>query len=411
MRNFLCALLLAVFPLVSSADTSDNLYEFPLSNGINVALYEDFNFPIVMVGIIYDVGALDAPKKMQGSIGEFAKKFLIPSKTRSKFIENGITYTLNIHEGYTELIGEMHPKNVKAFFSAVTEFAPEQGKIDYERQQISLLHDIRKINELDVIKNVCLGSLSKVTPLLIFNKQGINGISSEELFHFLEKFNTCNIKIVVCGAISHGGLIKAMKNSVCTMSQRRQIVSRSFEKGEKKEIHVRGRQRNNALHFYYLLPTSFDKSEAYWYIFNELLTEFFQNEYAYARDIISQPCMHYGNTVWEISLYPKSDISLNKLQKLYTAFTAKVLNTPLQKEFLVSIADNAKNDLKFVKTDLNQLYEIIKETMLNNRDVKDTFGYVNEITEIPPRKFKKTTSAMIKKNNLLKIIEKYRDDR
>lgn len=411
MKNFLCASLLIIFANTFAENLNDSLYEFPLSNGIDVVLYENFNFPVVIVSVIYDTGALDAPKKFQGSIAEFAEKMLISAELKTKFIENGISYKVNVHEGYTELIAQMHPKNIKMFLGRIAEFSPEYSNSDYIKQQISLCDDINKINHSDTIENIQLGLLSKTTPALIPNKQNINCISSEDTARFMERYVSCNMRIVVCGAVSHRGLLKAMRNSICTMLMRRQITSKTLDKIEKKEVYIRNKHRNNALHFYYLLPGSFDKSRAYWCIFNELMEKFFHGEYAYADTVICGPCLFYGNTVQEVSLYPKSDVPLEQSEKLYKAFTVKILHEPLDKNFLLSVAEKAENELQFIKTDLMQAYEIIREYSLNKRNIKNAFSCAEEISNISPQEFKKTASAIIKKNNILKIIEKYRDDR
>lgn len=409
MKKIFITLSLVISCNISANGSNDKLYEFKLSNGINIVLYEDFNFPIVTVGLLYDVGALDA-KKAPFAVGYFVENLFFSSEAKTNFIENGISYDVNVHAGYTELTALMHPKSVKIFFQQVARAKPKMSDFNYLKEQFRLSNELNKITDYNAMYNTSMGLLEKSTSKLIFNNQDLKELTNNDVARFLEKYRTCNIRIIVCGAISHRGLLRATKNSVLTMKTRSQIASKYLEKRMPKTVYLEGKYRGNSVSMYYLLPSSFTKSRAYWTIFTRLADDFFCGEYAYVSGFVIAPHIYYGNSIQKILFWPKMDISLNQLQRLYDAFVIKILNEPLSTDFLSDVALYSKNDTHFIKTDLTRLYELIKESLLNGGNVKNIFGYIDDISEMKPNDFANISSEIIKKNNILKIVEKYKAD-
>lgn len=409
MKKLFFALFI-IFSMNISADNSDNkVYEFKLSNGINIVLCENFNFPVVMIGVLYDVGALEAPKGAF-AINHLAEKLFLSQGIKNNLTENGISYSVDVYAGYTELIALMPPKSVKAFFQNVAKIKPKVSDFNYFKEQVRLCDKLNKIAGSDTIHDIGMGLLGKDTSKLIFNEKALNELKREDIVKFFEKYYTCNIRIIVCGAISHRGLLRALKNSILMMKTRRQCTSKYLDKRTSRTVFLEGKHQTNSLKMYYLLPSSFPKSQAYWSIFAKLMEDFFCGEYDYASDFEISPYLCYGNVMQKISLWPKGDVSLNQLQKVYDAFVIKLLNEPLSDDLQANLAFNEKNRVSVIKTHLSGLYELIEKSLLNNENVKNIFGYIDDIMEMKPNDFINISADIIRKNHILKIIEKYKAD-
>lgn len=407
MKKFFIALSLIYSIGVSANPTESKLYEVKLSNGINIVLYENFNFPVVMVGVLYDVGAIEA-SKAAFAVNYFVENSLFSPSIKYDLIENGISYSVNVHAGYTELTAVMQPKSVSAFFQDVVSVSPKVTNFDYTKEQIKLQDKLQKITDADAIYNYSMGLLGNDTSKLIFNETNLAELTNKDLSKFLEKYCTCNIRIIVCGAISHRGLLRALKNSVLKMKTRRQLTSKYLEKKALRTVLIEGHLRENSLKMYYLVPSSFSKSRAYWAIFSKLMEDFFQGEYAYASYFDSSSYLYYGNYVQAISLWPKEDVSLNQLQKLYDAFVIKILHEPPSSNFLLQVANTHKDYIHCMKNDLFGVYELIKKSLFNGGNIKNIFEYTDDITEMTPNNFINISSDIIDKNYVLKVIEKYK---
>lgn len=410
MKKLLFALSI-VFAISVSAYTSDNkVYEFKLSNGINVVLCENFNFPVVMIGVLYDAGSLEAPKG-SFAINHLVEKLFFSQDIKDNLTENGISYSINVYAGHTELIALMPPKSVKVFFQNIAKVKPKVSDFNYFKEQVRLLDKLNKVTDLNIIYDSSMGLLGRNTSMLIFNEKSLAELSSGDIIKFLEKYYTCNIRVIVCGAISHRGLLRALKNSMLMMKTRRQCTSKYLDKRESLTLFLEGKHRMNSLGMYYFLPSSFSKPRAYWTILARLMENFFCNEYSYVSNFKISPYIYYGDIIQKISLWPKDDISLNQLQKVYDAFILKLLSEPLSDDLLARIALDEKNRINIIKSNLSGIYELIESSLLTNSNIKNIFEYIDDITEMKPNDFINVFSEIICKNHILKMIEKYKADR
>ena len=299
----------------------------------------------------------------------------------------------------------MHPKNLDNALKRIAKRVIATKDISYLKQQLLIENNIDKINDSTVLHDLKCGLLSRDSSSLIFNEDELNNLNNEDVYSFLKQYNTCNIRIIICGSISYKGLMKSMRNSIHHMHKCNQLKSRETNLNSYKTVYIEGKHRNNAIYLCYLYSETFAKMQVYFAIFNALLENKLMGEYQYIIDYNNE---QHDTNLQIISLYPKFDISLNELQKIWNVFVLNIINFDLSDVLKNEISMRQKLSENIATTNLDQIYFLIKNALLNNIDIKNIFDISSEITKMNSNEFNDISKKILEKNLLLKIVEKYR---
>jgi predicted Zn-dependent peptidase len=109
-----------------------------LSNGVNIVLQENFRMPVVIVGVIFHTGFFHSPLHKRPITTLIAENF-ISDVSYMKLLDLGISYQVNVHGTYTEIVAEMNPKHLNRFLQIICE--NEFVVKDFEVQKKQLLID------------------------------------------------------------------------------------------------------------------------------------------------------------------------------------------------------------------------------------------------------------------------------
>jgi hypothetical protein len=362
--------------------------------------------PVVLVGIIFHTGSFDVPLHKQGVANLIAEN-LISRDTYLKLKELGIFCEVKIHEKYTEIVAKMNPRHVKTFFQIIRNNRFVLENLEILKKQIIINQKLAHNCFGDAISN-------EISAHIQYKNSNINNVFNEKIFssisakdaeeYFDQYYQRCHQSIIVSGAIGHKNLIKAVESTLGGQPSRLPVSSDSCINQIMKEIDIESKYVERSLRYFYKVPREdLILADSYFYIFNRQLFGFLEKAYPIIRNHECFYTVSSGDCIREIVLYPKSDVSLTDLQKMYEIFVDRICRQEISEETLSKIQFLRSYSKQFLSADLYAIYSKIKNDYLNQVEA--------EVEINNSRQFNQLSEKLLKNNPVLKITTRYRVDK
>ncbi|GHT91298.1 hypothetical protein FACS1894122_03470 [Alphaproteobacteria bacterium] len=417
MIKKIVALLLVLSQISTSSakETAGKIVKCTLKNGIEVALYCDFKMEEVVVGVVFHVGRVDAPVD-KAAMTEVICANIINAKLCRQFQDLGIRYETCADGFSTQIVAHMHPESLSDFFSLLSKslgrIAVENLDI-YKKQMVSE-YKLRSYCCYDAIANHAMANVvfSDGKTLPVLSEQSINSITESDVKLFYKNnFIDCPVTIIVSGAVGHKSLRKMLRDSFSYLPTRRAMTYRALQKIEHRDIFIENEQMGNSIRYGYILSP--EENLKFGEILDEILQhemqKFFCGTYPLCDFRISAPEGN-GGCLKLIYLHPKQDVSLKMLGDSYGAFVRKISTMEITADSIKKIAERKNIANSFISVDLRDMYEVILDAFINNRDVNYIYSIANDITAVNAKEFRTFIEKMLRQNSIFKITTKSKRD-
>lgn len=339
-----------------------------LNNGIEINLFEDFNMPVVLIGIILDAGNFDLSTKDR-CISHIISENLINTKSYMKLKEIGASISVNDTGEYTEILAKVSPNEIKKFFLIILELLKDISieNIETIKKQTVIQNELSQICYDNVLRNEIL-SLVKMKDAranLVNDDADLQNITAGDVaLAFSQLYNNCHISIIAAGAVSYKNFIKSLQQTFSLLPKRNKKRYNTLVKKNIKEIYVANKFANNSLRYFYNIPRDYinQNTSVFLLLLNRELFKFFQK----MTPLASYKCKHWlikGDHLFEICFYPKLDTSFEKIKQMYAIF----LKHMCTKELISSLDFVSKYCLFDFTSDLQEIYELIKYSDISGR--------------------------------------------
>ena len=423
MRKFISVLFLCIFTCGIGLSQQNQqvryVKESVLSNGVKVMLKEDFRTPLVVVGFVFPVGLFNVPIGCQNILKLVAAN-LINQKLSKYFKTSSISYSIEVHKEYTEVIAIMHPSDLKDFFIAVCENISEISFENLEIQKKQMLID-KKLDEITGVNvfDECLFSAIDVdginTVNILSSELSITSVTGQKCQDFYDKyFKRSPFTIIISGAVGYKSLIKILQTTVSGLPKRElyTVVNRKYKNFCEKNISVISKFLGNGVGYVYWIPNEIDSkfSDIYFEIFNYRIRKFLlTNSYP-----IISGCFYYdfsdGGSVQCVYFSPKSDVTLKKVKSSYDELLYRMAEEKISAEELEEISKNAQMDLQFFSSDLIDAYQKICDAYVSGKNANDAYKIAENLKNADPNEVNHFTKEILLPNLLLEIQTRYKAD-
>jgi hypothetical protein len=378
-----------------------------LTNGIEIVLQEDFRTPMVLIGLIYHTGTHDAPLRKQGIPAIIAANF-ISEKTHKELLNLGIFYEVNVKGRYTEILARMNPKDIKKFFQIICR--NDFSLINWEvlKKQIIIDQRLAHVCFEDAVENKISAHIkyNGININNVFNKKIMSSISCADIKeYYIQHYEKCHLSLLVNGAITYKDLVKILQSTLETLPSRPQAAVGSMCSNQFfKEIYIQSKHIGRSIRYFYKISAAdLTLAEAFFRVFYYKLFDFFEKANQLIFDYTIFNVISNGDKIWQVVLYPKSDVSLADLQIAYNVFTDSLCRQkiPPKKFSMIQMWSNFAD--QFLRSDMDEVYEKMKNDYFNEGCTK---------TEISNSTiFNALGEKFLKSSLILKIITSYKPDK
>lgn len=376
MKKALFCLLLLLQAVFGS---EKDFHKFTLSNGTDVILYENFSSPVVAVGFIFDVGAVDVPTEKFG-LAELTLANVINAKTHIELQNAGISYSQHVDREYSEIFATVSPKDIKNFFQlmrrSLRNFTTQN--MEYVKAKISLRERLKFCTHASDAEDLISSSvhIRNKNASGMFNAAAFNSLSENDVREFYKNvFAKSHLSIIICGAIDKKNVENIVTSSIGTLPQKNKVTENICEQHLSKNIKTENKFLSSSLHYVYKIPSGCDskiKSMAIkifsYEMFNFLALSNTSVQYCGIKSLVEK-----GDSVIDVCLIPRMDVSLDFLEKMYQTFSQYLLNKPFFNDEIQAIIPILKNSAMFQRNDLSEMYNYIKGQVVSLGDMREIF--------------------------------------
>jgi hypothetical protein len=399
-------LFMQLFAYGSAGNNEKKVKKCVLSNGVDVILYEDFSMPAVIVGIIFHTGSFDAPKHQKMITSLIAQNF-ISDITHTRLLNSGISYKVNVHGFYTEIVAVMNPKHINKFFQTIcdNEFIVKNFDL-LKKRQLICEQLARSCHQNDISDKISTEIRYKNSDINnVFNESAFFSIKLQDVENYFERYyKKCHLSVVVSGAVGYKNLIKVMQSSVCNLPPRDSVSNDLCENNMSKDVCIENKYVGRSVRYFYKISKEDLAAEnSFFSVLNNELFGFFKKSGAAISDYCIVDEINSGDCVRQIVFYPKPDVSLEDFQRAYKIFTDRICAREITSDVFEKVKLTKSYLQQFLRTDLYSVYAKIKNDHLKK---------IDEETEIVDSKqFNSFCDKFFKQNLILKIITKYKPDK
>ncbi|GHU13063.1 hypothetical protein FACS189449_07900 [Alphaproteobacteria bacterium] len=401
--------------LADRKDAEAKIVRCTLKNGIEVALYCDFKMEEIVVGVVFHVGRIDAPVDQAAMTGVISDN-IISTKLHEQFQDLGIHYKTYADDFSTQIVASMHLESLEDFFSLLSKSLSgiSVENLDAYKKQMVAEYKLHSYCYDDVTGNHIRANVrfSDGNTLPISTEQSISSIRESDVKLFYKNnFINCPVTIIVSGAVGHKSLRKMLRNSFSYLPTRRVRTYREPQKIEFRDILIENKYMGNSITHGYVLSaeeklkfgTTLD------YILQHEMQKFFCGVYPVCNFRIGTSVGN-GGCLKLISMYPKQDISLKALNDSYGAFVRKMSTMEVTSDSLNKIAERENTAINFISMDLRDMYNIILDAFMNNRNVNYLYSIADDIKAVNAKEFRAFVEKMFRQNSIFKITTKFKRD-
>lgn len=414
IKELTCILSLLVFQNINCEDhfSEKKIKEFSLRNGINIMLHEDFRTPIVLVGVIFHVGSIDAPLDKIG-ITELVAANLIDKKMHDSFMKYGISYEVSTFGEYTEVIAKMNPKKIDKFFNKISKMLSRirVENLDMYKKQMAIEN---RLNNCFLNNALMDNVFSNIDSRNISNESSLSSIDESDVSDFYEdKFKPCKVSIIVVGSVGYKNLIKTLRSSISNIEDRTQTINHKKNHRVLESISLESKYMENSMRYAYSIPSSENNKieNVFFDILNHEAFRFFCKSHSLLSCYTIENIFNYEDRVWLFSMFPKKDVSLDKLQKLYKVFVNKMAMLPLDSHRLSSIAALDKMRTQVLFSNLSCVYDKIKNAYMRGIDLTHIYTISDDIKKADPKAIRSFAKKFFHKDLISTITTRFRSDK
>jgi predicted Zn-dependent peptidase len=415
MKKILAVLLLIsqFAPCDPQESTEENCFrEFTLVNGVHVSFYEDFRMPLVTVGIIFHAGNVDAPDK--SGVAQAVAENIINRRTHRRLVELGISYNVNASHECTEIVAEMSPRALLAFLRIMCEVMRSPIRVenlDVYKKQVAINHRLEVYcKEKAVNDNIC----AAIDPRMVFNEHAFSAITEDDVVAFFDKYcRRANISVIVIGAVGYKNLIKNLQTSVSRLPKITKRRPVSVGKITSVEMRLESKYSSNCLMFAYALPQQEDiaMGDVFSSVSQYEMFRFFRKFHDLISFFSISDALCGGYVVKFLTIFPKGDISLVDLNRMYDVFVNRISCVPLTDETLSEIALREKFRTKSRLTDFADIYDSIKHNSIAGGDINSLQTLPERIKKTDPEQLRLFIEKVFRQYSAAKLLTQYRLDK
>ena len=371
------------------------------------------SMPSVIVSIVFRVGKLDVSIAKSGIV-EIITKNLINKETDNRLMDLGITYSVNCTDTDTEICAHMHPKNIKKFFELMKDITQS---IKVENLEICKRRIIieKKLINYGKYNSISDNIFAQIYPQIVFNESTLQTITVNDIKNFFDEYYRNNVAlIIICGNFGKEILTKQdfndIKKNFGSSSQKTSLPDINFLKDQ--YIHIENKFERNSVNYVYTISDQKYKKLApvFLSIFSyELFKIFIQNQ-SLLSSFFSDFYIHRENDIILVSLYPKKDISLSEVKKLYKILVQKISTKEISKEILSKIAEIKRVSIDAQNYDMYKIHSRAKEKIIGGISSNET-TLVRAIESVSPKELNEFALKILYEQPKLEIITQYRSDR
>lgn len=410
MKKILFCLL---FMLQTLLCFGENLHRFVLPDGTDVIIYENSVSPAVMVGFVFDFGQIDVPAEKCG-IERFIFANIIGDKTHLELQNAGISCSKRIDKEYSEIVAILQPKDLKDFFRLMRRNLANFSvrNFEYIKQKI-LLHEklnfcSHKNEDVDLVfssvdivgKNTCS----------MFNRDAFERISAKDVTEFYtDVFAKSHMSIIICGAIDKRTAKNIITSAMGNLPAKNKMDKNICEKHLFKNIYAENKFLSPSLHFGYKISKNIDEKikEMSVRVFSYEMFRFLAVAYSDVLACGVQDLILKGDNVFDVCLIPKSDVSLNQLENIYSVFTRHLQHKHFTEEEICSLIPMIKNSYTFTLNDLSEMYQYLKKQILSSNDVNSILSNDAELKKVSVKQIEEFFKDKLFSNPLYKVRTQY----
>jgi predicted Zn-dependent peptidase len=399
----------------TSRENFNKCDEFALNNGIHVVLCENFRMPTVIVGVIFHVGnaAYDIGKC---DIMDIIAKNIIANKSVKELAALGISHDISSKHEYTEIFCTMHPKAVDKFLKILREIVTSQicvRDLDIYKKYVVINDKLDDYCKNNAVNDNMYSALDRDK---IFNRSAFLSITEDDVKSFFERhYRNCPISIIVCGSIDRCSLERVLGASLGDLPQRKNTAA-----GESTTRHITPRcirienkYASSMLRYSYFISRK--ENEEIGDIFSAVIFQeifrFFDKSSALLSDFFCEDVIVRDGVLKTIAFYPKSDVSIAYLDKMYDAFVDRTSSMPMSKENLAEIAYEEGLCKRIQNTNLSTVYENVKNAYLCGGNVRLLWMAHEKIKNVDPEQLRSFMEKVFRQRFVEKIMTRFRSDR
>ncbi|MDR2068004.1 MAG: hypothetical protein LBP41_03385 [Holosporaceae bacterium] len=392
---------------------SNKFAEYVIEDGSVATMCENFRVPIVLVGLVFDVGSLDAPLNKFG-VAEIVANNIIHSETKKQLRSLGVSYRITVSETYTEILAEMHPKHIKRFFQIMRENLSKFSVTNLKVLKKQMVIDYRLVDYYseNIVKNAIFSHTElkdKNAAHQIFNEKSLQSISEEDVKQFFHNnYFNCHLAIIVSGASNLQDLLENLP--LMRINNRRRGISRDFcENQGFKDIFLESKYIGRSLRYFYKISgeDNNDLFNVFFCIFNYEIFKFFEKMHPLLAGYEVNDILDHGDCLRGICLHPRGDVSLEKLRMMYEIFVERMRKKLFSREFLAKVAQISDYQYRFLSVSPRDLYIKMRDTYMSGRGVNSIYKIQDKIKSAHPQTLRTFAEKILGKNLIFRITTRY----
>lgn len=413
------AVAFAIFAQCISADDQHMTSYEDLScdsHGPAILVHSDdcLSMPSVIVSIVFRVGKIDVPIAKSGIVEVIARN-LIDKELDSRLVNLGITYNVNCTNTDTEICAHMHPKNIKKFFELIKNITRsiEVENLDICKRKIIIE---KKLINYGKYNSVSDNIFAQIYPQVIFNESTLRLITVDDIRSFFNKYYRNGVALItICGNFGEEILTKqdldGIKKNFGRSPQQKSVPDVYFLKNGERYIHIENKFAQNSINYAYTISDRKDKKLAPIFLsfFSYELFKTFIKARSFLSSFYSDFSVRRENDTISVSLFPRKDVSLSEIKKLYKLLVRQISTNETSKETLSKIAEMKRISISVQDYDMYKVHSRLRERIIGGAD--DCEMLPTAIENTPPEELKKFASKILYKQPKLEITTQYRPDR
>ncbi|MDR3186830.1 MAG: insulinase family protein [Holosporaceae bacterium] len=387
--------------------------EHVVNDGYAAILCENFRRPIVVVGLVFDVGSLNAPQNKFG-IAEIVAENIIHPETREQLRNLGISCNVTMTATYTEILAEMHPKHVKKFFEIMGENLSKfsVANLGILKKQMIIDSKLADYYSENIVKNAIFSHMKlkgKNAAYQIFNEKSLQSISEEDVEQFFAKnYLDCHLAVVVSGALSDQNLLESLP--LMGAGRRRKAISRDIC-GDHcfKDIFLESRYIGRSLRYFYKIPgeDNGDFSAVFFHVFNYEAFKFFEKMHPLLVGYEVRDILDHGDCLRQICLRPRGDVSLEDLRRTYEIFVDRMRKKHFSPEFLAKVAKIRDYKYRILFADPRSLCQKIRDVHMTGKSINSICKIQDQIKSACSSALKTFAQKILGENLTFRITTRY----
>ena len=254
-------------------------------------------------------------------------------------------------------------------------------------------------------------------PHTVFNEIALKSITIDDVKDFYEQhYKNGVVLITICGDVDWNPT-QAEKRRLANIYHSDEKISDipyriGINERIKPNIHIANKHMRNSVNYSYLISEDADKQLAH--VFSYVVLDGLFRDFCKARSVLdnfrAEFSLDRDDSIFSISLFPKKDVSLKEIKKLYGLFVKKIANVAVQQEVLDKIAQKEKISFDVLLCDLYNVHSYIRNAYLSG--TYNTRFYPSYIIERTSSEDLRKLAEKILNNKLISTITtQYRSDK